>query len=57
MENFCKMDDKYNFSELMTGKGENGISLGTLANDVAHFSEKIGAITPYNIYVDFNIER
>ena len=53
----AKMDDEYNFSELMTGKGENGISLGTLANDVAHFSEKIGAITPYNIYVDFNIER
>ena len=51
------MDDEYNFSELMTGKGENGISPGTLANDVAYFSEKIGAITPYHIYVDFNIER
>lgn len=51
------MKDTYDFSKLMTGKGENGISLGTLANDVAHFSEKIGAITPYNIYVDFNIER
>ncbi len=53
----AKMDDEYNFSELMTGKGENGIGVGTLANDVAHFSEMIGAITPYNIYVDFNIER
>ncbi len=53
----ARLSDEYNFSELTSWMDGEDATLGTLANDVAYFSEKIGAITPYNIYVDFNIER
>lgn len=53
----ARLSDEYNFSELTSWMDGEDATLGTVANDVAYFSEKIGAITPYNIYVDFNIER
>lgn len=53
----AQLNDEYNFSELTTWMDGEDASLGTLANDAAYFSEDIGAITPYRIYVDFNIER
>lgn len=51
--------DKYDFSEFMTFMGNEKnefskkISKGTLANDAAHISELLGAISPYWIRVKF----
>ena len=55
----AKFEDKYNFSEFMTFMGDEKyefskeISKGTIANDAAHISELLGAISPYWIRVKF----
>ena len=53
----ARLADKYDFTELTTWMDGTDAMLGTLANDSAAFSQKLGAITPYYIYVDFNLER
>lgn len=35
--------------------GENGISLGTIANDAACASQLTGALTEYDITIDFDV--
>lgn len=42
--------------------GDNGewsseVGLGTVANDVAVYSQKVGAIKPYAVTVEFNMVR
>ncbi|MBQ3124094.1 MAG: hypothetical protein IJC09_01565 [Clostridia bacterium] len=55
----ANFEDEYNFSEFMTFMGDKEnefskkISKGTIANDAAHISELLGAISPYWIRVKF----
>ncbi len=56
------LSDKYDFTEFMTFMDDNGgwstqASLGTVANDAAHISQKLGAINPYHVTVDFYTTR
>ena len=51
------LDDEYDYTEFMTWMNGNGATLGTIANDAAAISQIIGAINPYHIYVNFNLER
>lgn len=56
------LSDKYDFTEIQSFMGDKGelttnASIGTLANDAAVYSQKIGAIKPYWIRVHFNIVR
>lgn len=51
------LDDEYDYTEIMTYMGGNNATLGTIANDAAFFSQIIGAINPYHIYVDFSMIR
>ncbi len=59
----AKLEDEYDFTEIMTLMGDKWyqfstrIGLGTLANDVAFFSQKLGAINPYKVEVEFYTTR
>ena len=56
----CRMDDVYDYTEVtsMMGKGISmGTTLGTVANDLAVFSQTTGAINEYEIVVDFQVKR
>ena len=59
----ANFEDKYDFTEIMTFMGDNkyefstDVGLGTIANDVAFFSQKLGAVNPYYIYVEFYTTR
>ncbi len=46
--------DKFDFTEIATAMGESGISIGTVANDFAIFSQETGAITPFDIKLHFS---
>ncbi len=47
--------DRYDYTEFTTAMGGNGISLGTIANDAAHVSQLTGALTEYDITIDFEV--
>lgn len=47
--------DRYDYTEFTTAMGENGISLGTIANDAACASQLTGALTEYDITIDFEV--
>ena len=56
------LHDVYDFTEILTMKVQNGkvvfnINSLTIANDLANLSQQLGAINPYDIYVDFWITR
>ena len=56
------LSDKYDFTEFMTFKDDNGgwstqFSDGTAANDLAVASQILGAINPYHVTVDFYTTR
>ena len=59
---YAEMNDVYNFDEIQSLMSENGefsfdIGLGTVANDVALVSQKLGAINPYRVKVQFYTTR
>ena len=47
--------DVYDYTEFTTMMGNNGISLGSVANDVAVISQATGALTKYEIEIDFEV--
>ncbi len=54
--------DTYDFTEFMTHMDDNGgwskeASIGTVANDAAAISQKLGAIQPYKVTVKFFTTR
>ena len=53
--------DKYDFTELMTlmdgGGWSTQVGLGTVANDMAVVSQKLRAINPYWVCVEFDTWR
>ena len=56
------LDDDYDYTEIMTLMDEDNhfawnIGLGTVANDVAAFSQLLGAIHPYKVHVEFYTVR
>ena len=54
----ARLTDDYDLTEIMSFMNEKKqVTLGTLANDAAVLSQNLGAITPYSICVDFNLER
>ena len=58
----AKMTDTYDFTEIQSFMDDKGnwskeASLGTVANDIAVISQMSGAITPYNITVNFQTYR
>ncbi len=58
----AKLSDKYDFTEFMTFMDDKGgwskeASLGTVANDAANISQKLGAINPYMVNVEFYTTR
>ena len=57
----AKMKDTYDFTEIQTFMDDKGWStqagLGTVANDVAVVSQALGAINPYEVYVEFYTVR
>ena len=59
---YAELDDIYNFDQIQTLMGDKGefsfdIGLGTIANDIALGSQKLGAISPYNVKVEFYTTR
>ena len=57
-----QLDDVYDFTQIQTYMGENmKITFdnlkGTIANDAAVISQKLGAINPYNVKVQFYTTR
>lgn len=54
----CKLDNKYDFTEWFTkNKSVIEVEFGDLANDFAHIAQNFGFIKPFNIVVDFNIQK
>ncbi len=56
------LSDKYDFTEFMTFMDDKGgwsaqASKGTIANDAANISQRLGAIKPYKVKVEFYTTR
>lgn len=51
------LDDEYDYTQIMSFMEGNYATLGTIANDAAVISQLIGAISPYHIYINFELER
>ena len=59
---YTEVNDDYDFTEIQSLMSENGefsfdIGLGTVANDAAVISQKLGAVNPYHVTVQFYTTR